>query len=94
MYWVCMVWPITVARASQIQPVHRATAELSSGECRVERSHHVADDFRGGLWGADNDIVLSWLAWEPFHCTGTVYNIWDVNSIFMYILEELNVAFV
>lgn len=94
MYWVCTVWPVTVARTSRIQPVPCATVDLSSGECHVERSHHVGDDFGGGLWGTDNDIILSWPVWEPLRCTGTVYNIWDVNSIFMYVLEELNVAFV
>lgn len=60
----------------------------------MERSHHVGGDFGGGLWGIDNDIVLSWPAWELLCCTGTVYNIRDVSSIFMYILEELNVVFV
>ena len=81
-------------RAFQIQPTPHAAADLSSGECHVERSREVGDDFRGGLWGTENDIVLSWPAWESLHCTGTIYNIGDVNSIFVYILEELNVAFV
>lgn len=94
MYGVHMVWPITAARACWIQPVPHATADLSSGECCVERSHHVGDDLGGGLWGTDNYIVLSWPAWELLRCTGTVYNMRDVNSVFMYILEELNVAFV
>lgn len=89
-----MFWPITVARASWIQPVPCAAAHPYSGKCCVERSHHVGDNFKGGLLRTDNDIVLSWPAWEPLCCTGTVYNIRDVNSIFMYILEELNVAFV
>lgn len=71
-----------------------ATAGLSCGEYCAEGSHHIGGNFRGGLFGTDNDIVLSWPFWESLHCAGTVYNIQEVNSIFMYILEELNVAFV
>lgn len=94
MHWVHTDGPITGVRAFQSQLVPCATADLSSGECCVERSCHTGDDFGEGLWGTGNDIVLPWPAREPLCCTGTVYNIRDVNSIFMYILEELNVAFV
>lgn len=60
----------------------------------VERPHRVGEDFRGGPWGTGSGIVLSQPAWEPLRCTGTVYSMLDVNSIFVYILRELNVAFV
>lgn len=47
-----------------------------------------------GVSREHSDIVLSQPAQEPFRCTGTVYSMLDVNSNFMYILKELNVAFV
>lgn len=94
MHWVHAVWPITGVRAFQSQLVPCATADLSSGECCVERSCHTGDYSGEGLWRTENDIVRSWPAREPLCCTGTVYNTRDVNSIFMYIWEELNVAFV
>lgn len=71
-----------------------STADLSSGECCVERSCHTGDYFREGLWRTENDVVLPWPARELLCCTGTICKIQDVNSIFMYILEDLNVAFV
>lgn len=60
----------------------------------VEKPHRVGEDFRGGPWGTGSGIVLSQPAGEPLCCTGTVYSMLDVNSIFVYILRELNVAFV